>query len=631
MKRMYSVYQKARLVGYCITLALCLVCAVDTMAIQISGVVTDGKNPIPGVRVRVHGGTKFEVTDSDGRFMLTTPGEAVTSIVIAAGKEGWINGGVKITPKTSYTTIVLERVPEDDDPDYKFITPHKSLVDLRDDQEKMNSLRLKSHTHFKESCNLCHFEPTCFLCHRELYTQWTTSQHARGVDNPWTLNLYDGTDAEGNENTGPGYRLDFPDNPGNCADCHAPTAAINAPGQTDLKVVYNRAFVAYPTKIGYKSFERVEQEQMAGSVDGAGIHCDFCHKIQDVEVNDEAGVDGSITLHRLSLDVEKEKREAEGRLHPMFVYGPYDDVVSFSPVSNSAITSPMVASYNPIYKSSDYCSACHQHKNEYGLPFMDTYREWKESPYAALGVQCQDCHMKPDYDVVYGTFVNGDAEKFWTPAEFRDVSSVRRHDFPGGTEELVKNAAALSIEAVSDNDQLIVKVNVRNVNTGHHLPSGITIRNILMMVTPITENGDTLRYTGDQRVPIYGGVGDPLDGNFADLPGKGFALIFGDDKGNTHVMDWQATRIIEDTRIIAREEDISVYTFELPSDVGKVDIHTRLIYRRAFKPLADIKKWILKDMVVATDKTTVKPRKRLEASIPSEVLSLQDRIWSVFD
>jgi len=86
-----------------------------------------------------------------------------------------------------------------------------------------------------------------------------------------------------------------------------------------------------------------------------------------------------------------------------------------------------------------------------------------------------------------------------------------------------------------------------------------------------------------------------------------------------------------DTRIKAREQDISAYTFALPSTARQVDIHTELIYRRAFKPLADIKKWILKDMVVATDKTVVKPRKRMDAPSASKELSLQDRIWSLFD
>jgi hypothetical protein len=595
----------------------------EAWAIQLSGVVTDGRNPVPGARVRVHGKSQFVLTDAKGRFELSTSDDPPADYVVTAGKEGWINNGVKISPNTSYTTIILQKVPDGDDPGYEFITPHKSIVDLREDPATLSSLRVSSHTTFKESCNLCHFEPTCYLCHRDLYTQWSTSQHARAVTNPWTQNMYNGTDAEGNENVGPGYRLDFPDKPGECADCHAPTAALRAPGNTDLKVVYNRGVIAYPTLIGYKSIDRARLERKAGSVDADGVHCDFCHKVKSVEVNEKAGVNGSITMARLEIKDEYEKRTSEGRLPPMFVYGPFDDVIGFSTTSASAITSPMVASYNPVYKSSDYCSACHQHRNEHGLPFMDTYQEWKDSPYAALGVQCQDCHMKPDNGLGYGTVVNGDAEKFWTPLEFRDISAVRRHDFPGATKNMVKNAATLAIEAVANQGVLTVKVNVRNVNTGHHLPSGITIRNLLLLVTPVTAGGDTLQYTGNQRVPAYGGTGPVETGHYAGYPGKGFALVFGDDKGNTHVMDWQATRIVEDTRIKARGSDVSVYTFALPPRAGRVEIQTKLIYRRAFKPLADQKKWKMEDMIVASDATIVEPKQGTSALPPPAGLSLR--------
>ena len=124
MNCIYSFWWKSRKTGLSFGLIACLVWTVEARAVQISGVVTDGSNPIPGARVRLHGATTFEVTDSQGRFMLTTPGEAVAAIVIAAGKEGWINGGVKISPKVSYATIVLKKVPDVDDPHYTFITPH---------------------------------------------------------------------------------------------------------------------------------------------------------------------------------------------------------------------------------------------------------------------------------------------------------------------------------------------------------------------------------------------------------------------------------------------------------------------------------------------------------------------------
>ena len=601
-------------------LATLLVCAGDVTALEIDGIVTDGKHPIPGARVRVHGQNEFTVTDDEGRFHLSSRVEALGDVVITAGKVGWINGGVKVTGKTSFTTIVLQKIPEGDDPDYEFITPHKSLVDLRDDPDRLGALRVKSHAKFKESCNLCHFEPTCYLCHRDLYDQWSQSHHAQAVTNPWLQDMYNGTDAMGNENVGPGYRIDFPNEEGECADCHAPTAALRAPGKTDLKVVYNRGVIAYPIEIGYKSFEQKELERQAGSVDADGIHCDFCHKIQSVEVNEKAGVNGSIKMHRVKL--VDEEREAEGLLPQMFVYGPYDDVINFSPVSRSAISSPMVASYNPIYTQSEYCSTCHQHQNEHGMPFMDTYREWEASVYNAAEIECQTCHMKPDLGHGEGTFVNGDAEKFWTPVEARDQATVKRHDFLGGAEEMVRNAATLSIAATADTSQIVVKVYVKNASAGHHLPSGITIRNMLLLVTAVNAQGDELIYNGTERVPVYGGVGAVEDGNYAGLPGRGFALVFGDDEGREQVMDWQATRIVSDTRIRAKDTDVSEYTFDRPSGSGKVEVHTRLIYRRAFKPLADQKKWELMDLAVAEDITVIDPEKRLSRSENTKELSV---------
>ena len=610
-----------------VTLALVTFCSTAS-AIQLNGIVTDGSNPVPSARVRVQGKAAFVLTDSKGLFELSTPDEPLASYTVTAGKEGWITGGAKVSPKTTYTTIVMRKVPDVDDESYNFITPHKSTVDLRLDETALATLRIGSHTTFKESCNLCHFEPTCYLCHRDIYKQWAGSQHARSVTNQWTQNMYTGTDANGVPGVGPGYKLDFPNSTGDCADCHAPSAAIRAPGNTDLAVINHRGTVAFPTVIGSKSIQQMQLERVAGSVDADGVHCDFCHKIKTVTVNDKAGVNGSITMSRPDKTVENAKRQSDGRLPPIFAYGPFDDVVGFSSTSEMAITSPMVASYNPVYSTSEYCSACHQHRNEHGMPFMDTYREWKESPYAQLGIECQDCHMKPDTNIGYGTVVNGDAEKFWTPLEFRDVSTVRRHDFPGAMPSLVRNAAALTVEAFTEKSDLKVTISVRNVNAGHNLPSGITIRNMLLLVTAVSEDGDTLSYTGTSRVPAYGGTGALDQGNYSGYPGKGFALIFADDKGNQPVMDWQATKMIEDTRLKPRGSNSSEYTFTLPSSKQKIQIHTKLIYRRAFKPLADIKKWQQEDMIVASDVTSVTPSPRAGADSGRTTLSLYDRLIS---
>jgi len=53
----------------------------------------------------------------------------------------------------------------------------------------------------------------------------------------------------------------------------------------------------------------------------------------------------------------------------------------------------------PAFLRSEFCRGCHQFGSDgfalNGKPLEDTYAEWKASPFAARGVQCQDCHM-PD-------------------------------------------------------------------------------------------------------------------------------------------------------------------------------------------------------------------------------------------
>ena len=194
----------------------------------------------------------------------------------------------------------------------------------------------------------------------------------------------------------------------------------------------------------------------------------------------------------------------------------------------------------------------------------------------------------------------------------------------------MENAATLAIEVIMKADEMTVKVDAINDVTGHHIPTGITIRNMLLLVTPLLANGDTLEYIGEERIPEYGGVGPLEEGNYAGLPGRGFAQIFGDDEGNTHVLDWQATRIVSDTRIKAKARDTSYYTFALPQDPEKISIETRLIYRRAFKPLADLKKWELEDIYVAADTTVVESRGRLKATASLKEVSVLDRVMEWF-
>lgn len=43
---------------------------------------------------------------------------------------------------------------------------------------------------------------------------------------------------------------------------------------------------------------------------------------------------------------------------------------------------------------SQFCAPCHS-LSFWGTPIYQSFDEWLKSPYAAEGVQCQNCHMAP--------------------------------------------------------------------------------------------------------------------------------------------------------------------------------------------------------------------------------------------
>jgi hypothetical protein len=49
-----------------------------------------------------------------------------------------------------------------------------------------------------------------------------------------------------------------------------------------------------------------------------------------------------------------------------------------------------------LFRDAAFCAPCHQHSNDFSAnakPIMNTYNEWRASPYADRGTVCQDCHM----------------------------------------------------------------------------------------------------------------------------------------------------------------------------------------------------------------------------------------------
>lgn len=94
-----------------------------------------------------------------------------------------------------------------------------------------------------------------------------------------------------------------------------------------------------------------------------GITCDFCHTISDVNLmNQEKPY--KITIGKVKRGPIK---KAESPAHH--------------------------AESSELHTKSEFCAGCHELKGKNGVSILGTYSEWKESPYAKEGIQCQDCHM----------------------------------------------------------------------------------------------------------------------------------------------------------------------------------------------------------------------------------------------
>ena len=122
-----------------------------------------------------------------------------------------------------------------------------------------------------------------------------------------------------------------------------------------------------------------------------------------------------------------------------------------------------------------------------------------------------------------------------------------------------------------------------------------------------------------ETVPAWGGVGAVSDGNYADLPGKGFAKVLKDpilypaDSGQQRhfvpaypAPHWRPAIVESDNRIPANQADISSYRFQIPPGSNPITVTARLIFRRAYKNWLDAKGLKIPDMEIARKSVPVR-------------------------
>ena len=510
------------------------------LAGPFTGRVTDANgDPVANVRVRfspVNAGSAprftdvYGTTDDEGRYSVDAPLAGARDAYIGVGKTGYLNlaGFVGTAVGAELGPLTLTALPHIDNEHYEWFKPFWPLDDFTD-----------------VGCN---------GCHNDHYEIWAESKMAGSARNPRVHSLYLGTDLDGAP-AGPGYRVDYPDQAGPCANCHAAAASANAPDETVLTEV--------------------------SGIPAEGVFCDVCHKVRDVTVDAGPGVAGSLQFQRPSV------------LLGLFAFGPFED-----------ITGPMRTSYSAPLREARFCAGCHEWTNDQGVPVLSTFSEWSEMSGADPdALRCQDCHMKKKFGADWRGDEDAEPRFIVSDPHVRDMHGVLRpesrlhpHGFPGAAEHLPE-AAALRLEAEQEDGTLVVTATVENANAGHALPTGMPFRNILLVVEA-TVDGEALSQSGGPTVPEYGGKGQ-TPGDYADQPGKGYARLLGDGHGQRIVEFWDATEVIEDTRLRAAEVDAVELRFDAPAGDADATIQARLIYRRMYRDIAVDKQWDDNEVIMA--------------------------------
>lgn len=401
----------------------------------------------------------------------------------------------------------------------------------------------------------------CDTCHVKgdfpVVGEWESSAHARAATNPFFLAFFNGDRSAIPLVAHLGYKLDFPRSSGNCANCHVPAMALSNPYDADP----NRA-------VG------VERE---------GVFCDFCHKVREVAIDAGGGRPGVLSMTFA--------RPPQGE---QLFFGPFDDVF------------PGPDSFQPLYKESRYCAACHNSRF-WNVEAYSEFSEWSASSYAKQGIHCQSCHMKPDGRTRQVALAS-------KGAIVRDPKTVASHAFSAGNDaQFMREAVELSVRSERSGDTLSVVASVKNVGAGHHLPSGSPMRNMLLVVEARDGKRGRLELLQGERLPVWAGTGPESAGNYAGLPGKGYAKVLKDlviypaeRRLSTNLPPlypaphWRPVILESDNRIAAGAEDASSYRFRLPqSATGPVRVTVRLIHRKTFRNWLDPQPPAIDDLLLA--------------------------------
>ncbi len=449
---------------------------------DVSVTVTLDGVPVEGALVMQGGAQTRWFTDAEGRATVRVDPSIVGDRVVLAAHAEARSWGEEVDGPAAIT-LPLERYDTTDNPLYVFNDPGP------ESHEGTNTAQ----------CNHCHIE---------LHRTWWPSAHRTSASNTAVHDLYAGTAAAFTSASlcataggtwGPGTApgtgdtvdqcflgggvLPDTDGTGACADCHAPGIDGELGGRDLLEA----------TGIAYE----------------AGVHCDVCHHVADVDLSAPPGVGGRLRIQRPS---EVAYTPGMGEWQPL-MFGPWADVLN-----------PRMGSvYTPLFHEARLCAGCHEQDQavlvdtpidltrwpDGTLPIHSTYSEWEAGPMNP-SAPCQSCHMPPLPGVGNGADIYNELDDVsvgiasgWE----RLPGAVRAHTFYGPRQPesgMLGLAARVDVTSRLEGETLVADVTVTNVGPGHAIPTGEPLRSMLVLVDASCDDV-SLVATGGDVVPDFGG------------------------------------------------------------------------------------------------------------------------------
>lgn len=260
---------------------------------------------------------------------------------------------------------------------------------------------------------------------------------------------------------------------------------------------------------------------------------------------------------------------------------------------------------NPFMATAELCGTCHNEKDPWGLWVKATHLEWRESPWAAGGIVCQDCHMPA---------AQGNSAP---DAGGVDHPDVRQHLFhgahdPGKLAGAVEVRIHPSTREAKPGDTVVVTATVVNAKAGHMIPSGSAEERVVWLhVEAVDAAGgrhhlavDPKGFEGEEytiasaKAMAYQDLGDIMeidafpgllrDGNVPEGD-RIFRLPYLDPEGRMTVAQWNTAAFGPDYRLaplVARNE---TFSWKVPEAVaaGPLEIVATVQYSRLVSSVAN--------------------------------------------